>query len=142
MRPRRPPRRFALGWFVMDRFVEKLTSDRRFARRHSVNADLRIHLRGPDTAQKIVRAENLSQRGVFFSTSLRLTKGIVLDLFLNMPEGITGVRAAQWLCVGHVVRVVPVEALADTRGVGVQFDFYEVSSYQDFSLCRLGWSGS
>jgi len=30
-----------------------------------------------------------------------------LDLLLEMPKEVTGVPAAQWLCTGHVVRVVP-----------------------------------
>jgi Tfp pilus assembly protein PilZ len=76
-----------------------------------------------------LRAEskNLSQRGVFFATDLELSKGAALDLLVEMPEQITGVPAAQWLCTGHVVRVVPGESTQEERGVGVQFDFYEVS---------------
>jgi hypothetical protein len=70
----------------------------------------------------------LSQRGVFFATDLELSKGAALDLVVEMPEQITGVATAQWLCTGHVVRVVPMmESTQGGRGVGVQFDFYEVS---------------
>ena len=46
---------------------------------------------------------------------------------VEMPERITGVPTAQRLCTGHVVRVVPEESKQGQRGVGVQFDFYEVS---------------
>jgi hypothetical protein len=60
---------------------------------------------------------------VFFATNLPLSKGATLDLLVEMPEQITGVPVAQWLCTGHVVRVVPMDS---PRGVGVQFDFYEI----------------
>jgi hypothetical protein len=58
---------------------------------------------------------------------LPLSKGASLDLLVEMPEEVTGVAAAQWLCTGHVVRVVEMDSPRGAHGVGVQFDFYEVS---------------
>ena len=111
----------------MERFLEKLDRDRRLSRRHKLRAALRIRLRKSDLAERGAESENLSQRGVFFATDLPLNKGASLDLLLEMPEEVTGVPAAQWLCTGHVVRVVPPASLGDKPHVGVQFDFYEVS---------------
>ena len=34
---------------------------------------------------------------------------------------------AQWLCTGRLVRVAPLKSANGLTGVGVQFDFYEVS---------------
>ena len=79
-----------------------------------------------DAPEQHARSKNLSQRGVFFTTDLPLSKGSSLDLLVEMPEQVTGVPPTQWLCTGHVVRVVPTEQ-ESKRGVGVQFDFYEVS---------------
>jgi hypothetical protein len=84
-------------------------------------------MRRLDAKETKAESENLSQRGVFFATDLPLSKGTALDLLVEMPEQITGVPPAQWLCTGHVVRVVPIDSPQGSRGVGVQFDFYEVS---------------
>jgi Tfp pilus assembly protein PilZ len=111
----------------MERFLEKIDRDRRLSRRHSLRAPLRIRVRKSDIAERCAESENLSQRGVFFATDLPLNKGASLDLLLEMPEEITGVPVAHWLCTGHVVRVVPPASSGAKQGVGVQFDFYEVS---------------
>jgi len=84
-------------------------------------------VRKSNAAELRVESTNLSQRGVFFAAELELSKAAALDLLVEMPEQITGVPTAQWLCTGHVVRVVPMDAPPGQRGVGVQFDFYEVS---------------
>jgi hypothetical protein len=110
----------------MEHFVDKLDHDRRLSLRHNVRADLRVRMRKFDAGEQRMQSENLSQRGVFFTTDLPLSKGTSLDLLVEMPEQVTGVPAAQWLCTGHVVRVVPMEP-EGKRGIGVQFDCYEVS---------------
>ena len=112
----------------MRHFVEKLDHDRRLSLRHNIHTDLRLRMRMQkfNAPEQRVRSENLSQRGVFFTTDLPIHKGASLDLLVEMPEQVTGVPPAQWLCTGHVVRVVPMEPDGN-RGVGVQFDFYEVS---------------
>jgi Tfp pilus assembly protein PilZ len=116
------------AWRVgMERFIEKLDHDRRLSQRYSLRAPLRVRMRKSNLAEQAAESENLSQRGVFFATDLPLNKGVSLDLLLEMPEEISGVPAAQWLCTGHVVRVVPRGSLGEKQGVGVQFDFYEVS---------------
>ncbi len=110
----------------MEHFVEKLDHDRRLSLRHPVHTDLRVRMRKFDAPEQRAQSENLSQRGVFFTTDLPLSKGSSLDLLVEIPEQVTGVPPAQWLCTGHVVRIVPSET-EGKRGVGVQFDFYEVS---------------
>jgi hypothetical protein len=110
----------------MEHFVEKLDHDRRLSLRHNVRTDLRVRTRKLDAPEQRVHSENLSQRGVFFTTDLPINKGAALDLLVEMPEQVTGVPPAQWLCTGHVVRIVPMQP-EGKRGVGVQFDFYEVS---------------
>ena len=110
----------------MEHFVEKLDHDRRLSLRHNVQTDLRVRMRKFDAGEQRAQSENLSQRGVFFTTDLPLSKGTSLDLLVEMPEQVTGVPPAQWLCTGHVVRVVPMQA-EGKNGIGVQFDYYEVS---------------
>jgi hypothetical protein len=111
----------------MERFMETLVKDRRLAERHVVKTPLRLRIRKSELTEQRVESENVSRRGVFFTTGLQLKEGTVLDLLLEMPETITGVRAAQWICMGHVVRVVPSEGVQGQQGIGVEFDLYSVS---------------
>jgi Tfp pilus assembly protein PilZ len=111
----------------MDFLADDSTQDRRLAQRYKLKTDLRIRMRRSDAAELKAESEDVSQRGVFFNTDLPLSKGAALDLLVEMPEAVTGVPAAQWLCTGHVVRVVPADLPERSCGVGVQFDFYEVS---------------
>ena len=80
----------------MEHFVEKLDHDRRLSLRHNVQTDLRVRMRKFDAGEQRAQSENLSQRGVFFTTDLPLSKGTSLDLLVEMPEQVTGVPAAQF----------------------------------------------
>jgi hypothetical protein len=69
---------------------------------------------------------NLSERGIYFATDSLLRKGETVEVFFNMPEEIigeptSGDAPATWY---EWRRSTP---LAGSRGVGVQFDCYEVS---------------
>jgi len=111
----------------MERFLESLGKDRRLAKRHWLRVPLQFRLRKSNECEQRVEAENVSRRGVFFTTHLPLDEGMTLDLLLEMPEGVSGVRTAQWMCMGHVVRVERRGEASGVRGVGVEFDFYVVS---------------
>ncbi|HLK06120.1 MAG TPA: PilZ domain-containing protein [Candidatus Acidoferrum sp.] len=111
----------------MERFAEHVVKDRRLAERHSVRMPLQLRLRASDKREEKVETVNVSRRGVFFITELPLDKGTALDVLLEMPEDVSGVRPAQWICLGHVARVVPSFGAGGKRGVGVEFDFYVVS---------------
>jgi len=100
----------------MERFLEKMDRDRRLSRRQSLRAPLRIRVRKSDVAERCAESENLFQRGVYFATDLPLNKGASLDLLLEMPEEISGVPPAHWLCTGHVVRVVPPASSGEKHG--------------------------
>ena len=75
----------------MEHFVDKLDHDRRLSLRHNVRTDLRLRVRKFDAPEQRAHSENLSQRGVFFTTELPLNKGASLDLLVEMPEQVTGV---------------------------------------------------
>jgi Tfp pilus assembly protein PilZ len=111
----------------VDHFVDDWKKDRRLSKRHPLKTPLRVRLRRSGAGELKTESENVSQRGIFFHTDLALSEGAPLDLLVDMPEEVTGVPAAQWLCTGHVVRVEPAKSPECPGGVGVQFDFYEVS---------------
>jgi len=114
----------------VERFIEEFVRDRRLSLRYKLRTLLRVRVRRTQDAEQQVESENLSQRGVFFATGLQVTEGAPLDLLLEMPGEVTGMPPAHWLCVGHVVRVVETGIPKGMRGVGVQFDFYEVAQPQ------------
>jgi len=111
----------------MDRFIDRFTRDRRLAPRHDLRTPVRVRVRRFDSKEWLTQSENLSTNGVFVETDLPISAGAALDLFFEMPESVTGVPSAHWLCLGHVVRLVHGDAADPRRGVGVQFDCYEVS---------------
>src|SRR5260221_8085134 len=111
----------------MERFVESLGKERRLAERHELKTQVRLRVRRSDLCGQEVKSENISRRGVFFTTDLPLTEETIIDLLLEMPEAISGVGAAHGNCMAHVVGVVPAESANHAVGIGVEFDFYVVS---------------
>jgi hypothetical protein len=76
----------------MQRFCEKLPSDRRLAMRHNLETPMRLRLRGEELGARKLKSENLSQRGVFFTTDLPPDKGASVDVLLEMPQEVTECR--------------------------------------------------
>jgi hypothetical protein len=110
----------------MDRFIDRFVRDRRVATRHNFKTPLRFRIRKSCLPEQRAETENLSERGVFFATKSLVSVGNAIELLFKMPEEITGKRTTEWRCTGHVVRVEP-QALPEQLGVGVEFDFYEIS---------------
>jgi hypothetical protein len=74
---------------------------------------------------------NVSAGGMYFATNLPVSRGTGVQLLFQMPEKISGMPASDWVCMGHVVHVKPIRAPKGWRGVGVQFDCYEVVQAQN-----------
>ena len=100
-------------------------SDRRFARRFVLGMPMRIRPWKSTAPEEIVRAHNVSERGIYFETSSPPAVGSTLNIRLEMPEEVTGLPATEWSCVGTVVHARPVATDPNYVGVGVRFDFYE-----------------
>ncbi|MFI5057508.1 MAG: PilZ domain-containing protein [Candidatus Acidiferrales bacterium] len=111
----------------MDHFVDRFVRDRRLATRHNLRTPLRFRIRKSSIPEQRAETENLSERGVFFATKSPISVGTAVELLLKMPEEITGKRTSEWRCTGHVVRVEPQVSPEEQLGVGVEFDFYEIS---------------
>jgi Tfp pilus assembly protein PilZ len=119
----------------MERFVHQFNRDRRMAERHDHRTPIRVRVRRRDSKECVAQSKNLSTSGVFVETDLALSEGAALDLFFEMPHRVSGLPSAHWLCLGHVVRVVPSAAANAKRGIGVQFDCYEVSRSEQSQNC-------
>src|SRR6266481_10203967 len=101
--------------------------DRRLAGRYKMKTPLRVRLWKSAVPECAGESVNLSQRGIYFATDSVLRKGETVEVFFNMPEEIVGEPTSEWRCTGHVVRVEEIKAPGGKQGVGVQFDWYEVS---------------
>jgi hypothetical protein len=110
----------------MDHFVDRFVRDRRISTRHLIRTPIRFRIRKSAIPEQRAETDNVSERGVFFATKFPMRVGTVVDLLLKMPEVITGKKATEWRCTGHVVRVVPQVSPGERLGVGVEFDFYEI----------------
>jgi hypothetical protein len=110
----------------VNRFFDRYPRDRRVGIRHRLRAPLRFRIRNSSVSEQKAEIENLSESGVFFATESAMPVGIAVDLLLRMPFEITGKNTADWLCTGHVVRVVPSASPGQNSRVGVAFDFYEI----------------
>jgi len=108
--------------------------DRRFTERHNVKTALRVRVWKSGLPEERAESVNLSQRGIFFASSLRIAKGEVVEILLKMPEEITGQPTTEWRCTGQVVRVEAADSLEGKFGVGVQFYCYEASRFVQPSL--------
>src|ERR1700683_5371417 len=106
----------------MNQFVR----DRRVVVRHNHKSALFFRICNSSVPGQQTVTENLSTHGVLFATKSAMSIGAGIDLLVEMPEQVTGRAAAQWHCVGHVVRLVQPEIPEQNLGVAVAFDFYEI----------------
>jgi PilZ domain len=111
----------------MDRFVDRYVQDRRFVARYTLKIPLRFRIRKSAIPEQRAETQDLSERGVFFATKSPMSVGTAIELLFKMPQEITGKKTTEWRCTGHVVRVVPQTLPDQNLGVGVEFDFYEIS---------------
>ena len=111
----------------MNTFADCFPRDKRICQRHDIKTDLRVRIWKSQIPEQRAESVNLSERGIFFVTDAAFQRGEAIEVFLQMPEEVTGEAATEWRCTGLVVHVQPVESPKGTLGVGVRFDCYEVS---------------
>jgi PilZ domain len=111
----------------MNTAEETAGRDRRSCIRHDVSTALRIRAWKKDVAEHRAQSINISFRGIYFATKTPLYEGEIVEVFLKMPEVVTGEPATEWRCTGHVVRVEPPALPEGKLEIGVQFYCYDVS---------------
>ncbi len=100
--------------------------ERRYTPRFKLCIPLRI--RGVDSLAAPARAaksSDISGRGVNFSTDLPLHVGSPVQVFLRMPEEISGKLQPEWCCTCRVVRVDPRALPSLMADIGVEIQYYE-----------------
>ncbi len=101
-----------------------MTIDRRLAARLIKRVPMQITL-DMNSSRESVPAEtmNISKRGAYFATSLKLREGAKLELRLKIPEEIKSLPPLECKFVGRVTHVEPL-GNNGMSGVGVYFLYY------------------
>ncbi len=97
--------------------------ERRLILRKDVKVPLKF--RPTETTTSVLETTeslNLSERGIFFSTSRLLRVGMPLELFLTMPSEITGRAPAEVRCTARVVHVQPNAFPRGKAGIGARIE--------------------
>ncbi len=84
----------------------------------------------PPVGEQLAETENLSQRGLFFSTTAALEIDMQVELFMQMPGEISGTHAVDVRCVARVVHLQPNGASGKT-GVGLRIERIEALATKD-----------
>ena len=101
------------------------STERRFDTRVNVRVPLRFRtLDDSDAIEQTAESENISQRGMFFTTSFPLKVGTPLEVSLRMPQEVTGKSTGDVKCVARVVRVQANSFLGSRSGIGVHIERY------------------
>ena len=115
-------------------------SDRRLAQRFRLNIPLYLREWKSEAPERIVESVNVSECGAYFETDTPPCEGAMMQIRLVMPEEITSIPPVEWRCTGKVVRIQPPSSPGALLGVGVRFDYYEISRTAvpsaEFSLVR------
>jgi hypothetical protein len=107
--------------------MTKTSPDRRLSVREEFKIPIRIRIWKSAILEELAESENLSKKGILFTTDSVMPVGTVLEILLKMPEVINGEPTGEWLYSGHVVRVEPSASPRGRFGVGAQFDCYQAS---------------
>jgi hypothetical protein len=102
-------------------------SDRRLAQRFRLSIPLYMRAWKSEAPEQRVESVNVSECGAYFETDAPPCEGTVMQIRLVMPEEITSFPTVEWRCTGKVVRIQPASSPGALRGVGVRFDYYEIS---------------
>ena len=105
------------------------SSERRIDTRVNIRVPLLFHaLNNPGSTEQKAESENISQRGIFFSTDVPLTVGTPVEVSLRMPQELAGKMASDVKCVARVVHVRPSSSVGGKMGIGLHIERYEAKA--------------
>jgi hypothetical protein len=108
----------------------KLT-ERRSETRVRLSVPLRFRpVAEPDSAQQLAETVNISQGGLYVSTSFPLQVGAQVEVFMKIPRELSGNASTDVRCLASVVRVTP-GSLMGKAGVGMRIERYDPLAAHD-----------
>ena len=104
-------------------------SERRVDTRVKIRVPLRFRaLNSPGSAEQIAESENISQRGLYFTTIFPLEVGNSVEIFLRMPQELSSKMSKIVKCVARVVRISIAAHPGGRTGVGLHIERYEATA--------------
>jgi hypothetical protein len=101
-------------------------SERRITPRFKLRIPLSFHrIQAFSEGEQLAQAINISTRGVYFMTDRMMCVGESLEVLLEMPKRVTGVKGATRRFVGRVSHVELQTTPQGQPGIGVQLLYYE-----------------
>jgi Tfp pilus assembly protein PilZ len=105
------------------------SSERRIDTRVNIRVPLRFRaLNNPGSTEQTAESENISQRGIFFSTNVPLNIGTPVEVSLRLPQELAGKSTSDVKCVARVVHVRPSSAPGGLSGIGLHIERYEAKA--------------
>lgn len=102
------------------------SSERRLDTRVNICVPLRFRaLNNPGATEQTAESENISQRGLFFSTHVPLKVGTSVEVSLRMPQELAGKASSDVKCVARVVHVRQSASPKGLLGIGLHIERYE-----------------
>jgi len=103
-----------------------ISIERRVDPRVNVRVPLRFRvLNGHQSDEQAAEAENISQRGIYFTTVVPLKVGMPVEISLRMPQELGLKTSSDVKCIARVVRVNDNAALGGKSGFGLHIERYE-----------------
>ena len=103
------------------------SSERRIDTRVNISVPLRFRaLNIPGSTEQAAESENISQRGMYFLTSVPLKVGTPVEVSLRMPPELAGKVSSDVKCVARVVHVRP--GSGGKAGIGLHIERYEAKA--------------
>ena len=105
------------------------SSERRIDTRVNISVPLRFRaLNNPGATDQAADSENISQRGIFFSTIVPLKVGTPVEVSLRMPQELAGRPTTEVKCVARVVHVRPSTTPGGMLGIGLHIERFEAQA--------------
>jgi hypothetical protein len=105
------------------------SSERRLDTRVNIRVPLRFRvLNNPGATEQVAESENISQRGIFFSTAVPMEVGTPVELSLRMPPALAGKLSSDVKCFARVVHVQPRAIVGGKTGIGLHIERYEAKA--------------
>ena len=102
------------------------SSERRTDTRVNVRVPLRFRiLDSSESTEQTAESENISQRGMYFTTSFPLKVGMPLEVSLRMPQEVAGKAPSDVKCLARVIHVRANSLAGGKAGVGLHIERYE-----------------
>ena len=102
------------------------TPEHRITPRFKLHTPLLFHrMEKLSDGEHQAKAMNISTRGVYFATDIILCVGEAVEVLLEMPKRVTGVKAGIRRFTGRVTHIESKNMPQGHSGIGVQLLYYE-----------------